>query len=118
MAVRPSAGERFRQLLRRTVEALQQSAQLIAESRRVRTASEELRSARVPASDTDAATRQAIWASPDKLISCAVIAYTPTSHEVVVNMAGQVVASKVFLDPVEATDEAERLRHLFLDPVT
>src|SRR5262249_7754126 len=112
-------GERFRKLLRRTIDALQRSAHLVAESRRIQSVSGELITARGVDPDPNAPGEhcQTVWSSEDGLISCSVVARTASAHEVAVTMAGQVVASRVFMDPVEATDEAERLRHLFLDPV-
>jgi ketosteroid isomerase-like protein len=55
-----------------------------------------------------------VWSSPDGRIVCAVIPYSSSLHELTLIRDGQLASAKAFVDPVEATDEAERLRHLFL----
>ena len=51
-----------------------------------------------------------VWVSRDGTVSCSVIPHAPSFHEVALLHLGRVEYCRGFIDPVEATDEALRLR--------
>jgi len=55
-----------------------------------------------------------IWKSDDGAIVCCVIPHVSDNHEVTITVHGRMLNAFNFADPVEATDEAERLRKLFI----
>ena len=57
-----------------------------------------------------------VWASDDGTITCSVIPHAAALHEVAVLHLGHVEYCRGFHDPVEASDEAVRLRQVLLRP--
>ena len=97
---------RVAQNMRRMISAVEASERVISESKRHR----ERRRARLShhAADTEA------WSTPDRSIVCRVVARAPFIHEVELTVNGT-ITTRVFDDPVEAADDASRLRRTFLD---
>lgn len=86
-----------------TQELVGISTSLLRDARRIRSKS-----------PTQTNTADIAWSSGDGLTQCRVVAHARDQHEVTVTVRGDTLVSRIFADPVEATDEAERLRHAFI----
>ena len=102
----PSLSIRIAHNMRRMISAVEVSERVISDAKR----HGERRLARLPRRTPDTE----VWRTPDGTIVCRLVARTPFIHEVELSVNGQITA-RVFDDPVEAADEASRLRQVFLD---
>jgi hypothetical protein len=107
----PPLAARVADNLRRVVRTLEESTRLISLSIRNRERRLRERSPNMAHRSADAV----VWSSPSQDLVCRLIARTTFAHEVELIVDGQVRVTRVFNDPVEAADEASRLRRLFLD---
>ena len=107
----PELAARVAANLRRVVRTLEESTRVISLSLRNRELRQRERFPNVPHRPPDAV----VWSSPGLDIVCRLIARTTFAHEVELIVDGHVRVTRVFNDPVEAADEASRLRRLFLD---
>ena len=96
--------------LRRVIRAIEESTRVVSESMRLRDRRQRQRTPTVPHPDVFP-----VWSSPERGLACRLIARTASIHEVELTMKGAVIAVRVFNDPVEAADEASRLRRLLLE---
>ena len=113
----PSLAEQVANSWRRLVRTVEESMRLIAEPMRL--------GARRPAERSPSSVDEPppppvpaniMWSNADGTTVCRVIMRTPFVHDVEVAIQGNVVDRFVFQDPVEAAEEACRLRQLFLEP--
>ncbi len=61
-------------------------------------------------------TTRVAWQSDDELLRCDVIRHSASLYEVMLMAAGAVVYRQIFATAQGATEEAERIQHLYLDP--
>jgi len=62
----------------------------------------------------DARAGRIVWKSDDGLIECRLIARLDREYVVRVDIVGCHLSSEAFIDPIQATAEAARLRRLFI----
>jgi len=92
------------------LDAVETSTQLVCESIRRREQRQRERPPNGPCR-TDAV----VWADTGDTIVCRVTPRAASLHAVEVIVNGRVIVARAFDDPVEAADEAARLRRHFLD---
>ena len=97
--------------VRRVARTLEESTRVISLSIRNRELRQRQRFPNMPHRSPDAV----VWSTPSQDIVCRLVARTTFAHEVELIVDGHVRVMRVFNDPVEAADEASRLRRLFLD---
>jgi hypothetical protein len=99
--------DRLGATLCRLTHAMEQSAALVAESRRLRD---------LHRGGISAPPEYVVWTNAEAETVCTITAYSPSIHAVRVAIHGATVSSQTFIDPVEAAEETERLRRIYVEP--
>jgi hypothetical protein len=97
--------------LNRLTRAWQRARDLTGRSRELRRAAQAIRERSLLGPQS---TQHVVWTSPDERIRCHVIPHRPDEHQVTVTVDGEVIFSQSFADPVEAAEDSQRLRRVFL----
>ena len=104
---------RTRALCDRALRAIQRSLRLYEESQRTLN---EIQQRRVDARASARPRGRVVWATSDGLITCAITVRSADCHELSIAAADSVMFRQTYWDPVDASDEAERLRSLYVSP--